>query len=887
MVQKTFLTGVFSLALLVGLPSRVAIGGQHGPPCLRDIDGDGHPLFVTTARRGIPTPALNPTNSAVFRGMCVRDIDADGHPDVVGTGTGKCGIAGGVGGVVLQGLPDGTFEEASLLPGLWASPQQAELADLNGDGHFDLVVIDRVGCAEPGRASILWGDGSANAAGFELAHEYPLGLVPGSIDIADLNGDGLLDLAVLNFGDAGLATSSVTVLMNAGNGFFPPQTLPTPAQEVIQGNSESAGPFIRAMDIDRDGDLDLAVPMGGVLRFLINDGLGAFAPGSIVLENPTFSSIFAPWAGDLNGDGLMDVASVQKASANQLCVWLGRVGGGFSPGEVYGGTGPIPCSGRAIKASDIDHDGDIDLASGDHGWGVVVHRNAGDGSFPDTQTLLNTRHSVDIALADADGDGWEDLLVLETSPRAQIVVARNDQAGRFREPVADPVIVQPNVQKKYDYQHVAAADLDDDGDLDLITTLSRNVQSPTPLVGLRLNDGEGHWDYQDIGVFPADAWLAEVLPVDLTGDGWIDLVVSDATDEQGFSGPGRFWVMIAKGGGTFGLPTLYAFDDAVPAGLASGDFDADGDTDVAVWTCGLYAGEATPVPRHIRVFTNDRQGTLTAIDAVPLGSWTWHPSGAVIAADLDADGVLDLAGTATPTGVKSTFGKPGAVVWARGLGGALFEVQKPVEVAFMAKAMAAVPTVGQGHSLVVGHATQPGDPLQMYPLEGVYKTVLRVVNGELKLVATYAEPGREHQEMTVVADINGDRLADITGLEDGPRNVSVMLGRKDGTFDTPFTYEAGSGACDVVVGAFDGDPSLDAVVIANVLNDCITLLRNEACEPAPCIADCDGTGTLDIDDFICYQTFFALGDSAADCDGDGILALDDFICFQTFFAIGC
>ncbi len=54
-----------------------------------------------------------------------------------------------------------------------------------------------------------------------------------------------------------------------------------------------------------------------------------------------------------------------------------------------------------------------------------------------------------------------------------------------------------------------------------------------------------------------------------------------------------------------------------------------------------------------------------------------------------------------------------------------------------------------------------------------------------------------------------------------------------------------------------------------------------------CYPDCDGDGALTIDDFICFQTFFALGDPYADCDGDGALTIDDFICFQTFFAIGC
>lgn len=54
-----------------------------------------------------------------------------------------------------------------------------------------------------------------------------------------------------------------------------------------------------------------------------------------------------------------------------------------------------------------------------------------------------------------------------------------------------------------------------------------------------------------------------------------------------------------------------------------------------------------------------------------------------------------------------------------------------------------------------------------------------------------------------------------------------------------------------------------------------------------CVPDCDGNGAIDIDDFICYQTFFALGDPAADCDGDGVLLIDDFICFQTAFVLGC
>ncbi len=55
----------------------------------------------------------------------------------------------------------------------------------------------------------------------------------------------------------------------------------------------------------------------------------------------------------------------------------------------------------------------------------------------------------------------------------------------------------------------------------------------------------------------------------------------------------------------------------------------------------------------------------------------------------------------------------------------------------------------------------------------------------------------------------------------------------------------------------------------------------------PCAPDCDASGGLNIDDFICFQTLYALGDPAADCDATGTLNIDDFICFQTLFALGC
>ncbi len=59
------------------------------------------------------------------------------------------------------------------------------------------------------------------------------------------------------------------------------------------------------------------------------------------------------------------------------------------------------------------------------------------------------------------------------------------------------------------------------------------------------------------------------------------------------------------------------------------------------------------------------------------------------------------------------------------------------------------------------------------------------------------------------------------------------------------------------------------------------------CPANACCGDCDASGLLNIDDFICFQTLYALSDPKADCDASGGLDIDDFICFQTAYALGC
>ena len=57
--------------------------------------------------------------------------------------------------------------------------------------------------------------------------------------------------------------------------------------------------------------------------------------------------------------------------------------------------------------------------------------------------------------------------------------------------------------------------------------------------------------------------------------------------------------------------------------------------------------------------------------------------------------------------------------------------------------------------------------------------------------------------------------------------------------------------------------------------------------PPPCYPDCNSDGSLNLADFGCFTTKFALADPYADCNGDGVRNLADFGCFTTKFALGC
>jgi len=222
--------GTFQPAVTYGsggmFPSSVAVADVNGddiPDILlnnacSDPNCDGTVGVLLGNGNGTFQPVVTYSSGALNAfSVAVADVNHDGKPDlIVGNSCGfPCDATGAV--AVLLGNGDGTFRAAVIYNSDFYIVYSVTVADVNGDGNPDLVVANGL---NPGTVGVLLGNGDGT---FRPAITYDSGgSRPFSVAVADVNGDGKLDLIVANSELLAGGDGDVGVLLGNGDGTFQP-----------------------------------------------------------------------------------------------------------------------------------------------------------------------------------------------------------------------------------------------------------------------------------------------------------------------------------------------------------------------------------------------------------------------------------------------------------------------------------------------------------------------------------------------------------------------------------------------------------------------------------------------------------------------------------------
>lgn len=350
-----------------------------------------------------------------------------------------------------------THERLVLGPGEQRSAG-VRLADLDGDGDLDAVVAN--GRHWPEQNLVLLQQGRAR-----FGVERPLGLdraTSYAAEVADLDGDGHLDIAVGN----DLAPNEVLLGDGAG-GFTHHGTFGSPAS-------------LRSLtlaDVDLDGDVDiLACVRGASNRIHLNDGTGRFE--ETVPFGDAQESTLGVAVADLNRDGHPDLVLANR-DAQPNAVLLGEGGARFTR-RVPFGTGRD--ESRAVAVADLDGDGQLDWVTGNIGQPNALHLGDGAGGVRETVELGRADgRTYALALADMDLDGDLDVVVGNAGQEGAVHLNGGDGRSWSEVRFGEPGRVTYGL---------AVGDLNGDGFPDIASANSGAVNSIHLSAPLR---SPGHW----------------------------------------------------------------------------------------------------------------------------------------------------------------------------------------------------------------------------------------------------------------------------------------------------------------------------------------------------------------------------------------------------------
>jgi uncharacterized protein (TIGR03437 family) len=638
----------------------------------------------------------------------------------------------------------------------------------------------------------------------------PLGTGSRNGIITDLAGDGVGAVVGPNQEYAGNQVVAVTV--NADLTLR--SALTYPVGQIPLG--------VLAGDFNGDGKHDVASVYSGPadnstpggISLLLGNGDGTLQPA---VNYPAGLGTVAAAAWDFNGDGKDDLAVLNYAD-NTVTIMFGSASGKLTTGNTYS-TGQSSFPG-AIAVADVNGDGKPDLVISGF-QGIVTLLGNGDGTFKTGPTTAAPAEGPYLATGDFNNDGKVDVAVTDfLSGMLYILVGNGD--GTFTQ--ASQYLIE------YGGTSFFVEDFDGDGNPDIVFASGHPdalfTLPQTQEVAVLFGNGDG--TFAGTPAYNLPGYPSGMVSADFNGDGKPDLAIAG-----GQAGPVS--ILLGTGGGTFQASAALTGASSVYSGLAAGDLNGDGKMDLVV---------------NDIVFLGNGNGTFQAGQTVPgsssdtsfaaIGDFNNNNHLGLAMANLmessvtivpgNGDGTFG-AGVTVPVGndpsfiVTGDFNKDGNLDLAVVNSGFLFMTNIPGSLSILlgkgdgtfqdAVNYTLSTTIWPG-SIVAGDFNNDGiTDLALVTFTGNDEVngtdvVVFIGNGDGTFKPGVLYPTEFGGDTIQAADFNGDGKLDlIVGHCCGDSNVTYLLGNGDGTFQPEAAIAIGGGFLSSAVADFNGDGKLD------------------------------------------------------------------------------
>ncbi|MBI3845782.1 MAG: VCBS repeat-containing protein [Planctomycetes bacterium] len=716
--------------------------------------------------------SIDQVTAALPVDVVVADVNRDGHLDAVV----PTFLSGSGAFTLYLGQGNGTLDFANIVTVGNAStgPSSVAVADLDGDGNLDVVVTNQNAAS----FSVYTGDG---LGGFSFNADYTAGQAPTSVKVADFTGDGVPDVALVNRN-----TGNFEIRLGLGDGTFDRRH-----QMSLPCGNPSSPVAIAVGDLNGDGLPDLAFVDSGTSNVAVAlaisvDPFFTFPEASCYrVGNLPNSAPNAVAIGDVNADGNLDVVAANLLD-DSISVLLGDGNGRLATARTFP-TGPRTGSrplGLAI--GDIDGDGLADVVTTElEGDTLSFLKGDGQGGFAAPATRQVGDRPGAAAVGDFDEDGFKDAVVIGRDSNTLSILR-----GSARGPIAAGAVPLGT-----DPISATSADLDRDGAVDVLA-----VNQGDDTISIFRNDGTGRLSLANTLRTPPGSGPSDVIVDDFDRDGNLDVAVAGQFTSSVF-------VFLGTGDFQFG-PPIESLLGSFPIALASADWNRDGTPDIA----------AALADTDTVVHLGDGTGRFYDPCPDPPPPGRCHLGAGLSplvlrAGELTGDGLMDLVAFG-PAGGGGNF------VVFEGNGDGFFRRAIPnFEPIFeiLGGDIADIDFDGDLDAVACGTNSRSGVPsVEVFVNDGF-------ANFSRTLIGVEQDP-----RTALLSDLNGDGAPDIVLTHFGPSNVSVLLNDGSGIFPGPL-YLYGASANPVRVIAADLDRSgVPEVLTVNQGTRTLSILRNRS-----------------------------------------------------------